>query len=461
MAMGASDLILYEEEFQRIKEIINKLKVDANASVVFLVSHGEAVDVELRLLGQDGTMGAGTVAHALQPWLQTAALVVVLVCEGGVLGPRRADRLAERLLAAGACAVVASDVRLAEEAGAAFAESLLRQLAERASVGRAVAAGRRAVRALALPFPDARWWRLSLTVGRAEALSWAAAGRCLPGDWRPGPDAALLLSEALTLVEAGDHGWLGVEHVALVVARRRQQDPYLHLALMKWMRPLGELLTRIQPAPAPERRVSARLERVVARLPLRFNIDQLVTAIIDDLPDSVRAYLGLPARTGRCGAETMRLTWADGGAAEALTEPSGGVINLSTQDSTPPVVDPLLLPRARPGGRWELLEVVGGPEDGRRIPLRRGELLGRYAPESSSEVVLYKDVGGTDQYLSRRHMRGDENGQVFLQRTARLYRGPDASGRQIHGLIALKAGDLLALTPLTWLAALSREDAVR
>jgi predicted regulator of Ras-like GTPase activity (Roadblock/LC7/MglB family) len=35
--MGASDLIMYEEEFQKIKEAISKLRVDANANVVFLV----------------------------------------------------------------------------------------------------------------------------------------------------------------------------------------------------------------------------------------------------------------------------------------------------------------------------------------------------------------------------------------------------------------------------------------
>ena len=35
--MGASDLIMYEEEFQKIKDIISKLKIDANANVVFLV----------------------------------------------------------------------------------------------------------------------------------------------------------------------------------------------------------------------------------------------------------------------------------------------------------------------------------------------------------------------------------------------------------------------------------------
>jgi predicted regulator of Ras-like GTPase activity (Roadblock/LC7/MglB family) len=35
--MGASDLIMYEEEFQKIKEVISKLRVDANSNVVFLV----------------------------------------------------------------------------------------------------------------------------------------------------------------------------------------------------------------------------------------------------------------------------------------------------------------------------------------------------------------------------------------------------------------------------------------
>ena len=35
--MGASDLIMYEEEFQKIKDIIAKLRVDSNAKVVFLV----------------------------------------------------------------------------------------------------------------------------------------------------------------------------------------------------------------------------------------------------------------------------------------------------------------------------------------------------------------------------------------------------------------------------------------
>lgn len=35
--MTAPDLVLYEEEFQKIKEALNRLRLDANANVVFLV----------------------------------------------------------------------------------------------------------------------------------------------------------------------------------------------------------------------------------------------------------------------------------------------------------------------------------------------------------------------------------------------------------------------------------------
>src|SRR4029450_12738062 len=35
--MAAPDIVMYEEEFNQIKQIISKLRVDANAKVVFLV----------------------------------------------------------------------------------------------------------------------------------------------------------------------------------------------------------------------------------------------------------------------------------------------------------------------------------------------------------------------------------------------------------------------------------------
>ena len=35
--MAAPDIVMYEEEFNQIKQIISKLRIDANAKVVFLV----------------------------------------------------------------------------------------------------------------------------------------------------------------------------------------------------------------------------------------------------------------------------------------------------------------------------------------------------------------------------------------------------------------------------------------
>jgi len=65
--MGASDLIMYEEEFQKIKDIISKLKVDANASVVFLVDkNGQQIaatgDIEQLDTTSLASLTAGNVA---------------------------------------------------------------------------------------------------------------------------------------------------------------------------------------------------------------------------------------------------------------------------------------------------------------------------------------------------------------------------------------------------------------
>jgi predicted regulator of Ras-like GTPase activity (Roadblock/LC7/MglB family) len=67
MAMGASDLILYEEEFQKIKEVIFKLRVDANANVVFLVDkNGQQIaatgDIESLDTTSLASLTAGNVA---------------------------------------------------------------------------------------------------------------------------------------------------------------------------------------------------------------------------------------------------------------------------------------------------------------------------------------------------------------------------------------------------------------
>jgi predicted regulator of Ras-like GTPase activity (Roadblock/LC7/MglB family) len=65
--MAAPDIVMYEEEFSQIKQIISKLKVDSNAKVVFLVdkngqqiaAHGEIENLDTTSLA---SLTAGNVA---------------------------------------------------------------------------------------------------------------------------------------------------------------------------------------------------------------------------------------------------------------------------------------------------------------------------------------------------------------------------------------------------------------
>lgn len=65
--MAAPDIVMYEEEFNLIKQVISKLRVDANAKVVFLVdkngqqiaAHGEIENLDTTSLA---SLTAGNVA---------------------------------------------------------------------------------------------------------------------------------------------------------------------------------------------------------------------------------------------------------------------------------------------------------------------------------------------------------------------------------------------------------------
>jgi predicted regulator of Ras-like GTPase activity (Roadblock/LC7/MglB family) len=65
--MAAPDIVMYEEEFNQIKQIISKLRVDANAKVVFLVDkNGQQIASHGDMRGVDATslasLTAGNVA---------------------------------------------------------------------------------------------------------------------------------------------------------------------------------------------------------------------------------------------------------------------------------------------------------------------------------------------------------------------------------------------------------------
>ena len=65
--MAAPDIVMYEEEFNLIKQVISKLRIDANAKVVFLVdkngqqiaAHGEIENLDTTSLA---SLTAGNVA---------------------------------------------------------------------------------------------------------------------------------------------------------------------------------------------------------------------------------------------------------------------------------------------------------------------------------------------------------------------------------------------------------------
>jgi hypothetical protein len=65
--MAAPDIVMYEEEFNQIKQVISKLRIDANAKVVFLVdkngqqiaAHGDIENLDTTSLA---SLTAGNVA---------------------------------------------------------------------------------------------------------------------------------------------------------------------------------------------------------------------------------------------------------------------------------------------------------------------------------------------------------------------------------------------------------------
>ena len=65
--MAAPDLVMYEEEYQQIKDILHRLQVDSNSKIVFLVDkNGQQIAVQGDMRGVDATslasLTAGNVA---------------------------------------------------------------------------------------------------------------------------------------------------------------------------------------------------------------------------------------------------------------------------------------------------------------------------------------------------------------------------------------------------------------
>lgn len=394
-------------------------------ALLFVVVHGEAGEVELDLLLPDGGVSPGGMVGCLVPTIQRAALVVLLVCEGGYRPERPSDSLVCRVLSAGARACVASEVRLGVDAGEAFVDGLCRGLSEDKSLAQAVAQGRRAVRGLYLPFSESRWWRFALTVGGADVVQWRPRPG-LPAGWHPGPQAAELLDRALARAVKSDGGWLGIEHVALALDLDSAELPASVRRLLVTSRAelrghLAGFKRKVDGAGPP--RPSPRLDRVVRQLPAGFGIGDLVEALLRELPRRFAEHLELSEGHPCLPGETQ------------------------TDNFT------LMLDRQALGGAWDAFEQVGGPEDGRRFGIHAGEVVGRWANDDGVALPLYADSLAEDGRLSRRHLRGLGQGRVALLRKA--HGALCAAGWELFegAELRLECGDLIGLTRATWLLA--------
>ncbi len=397
--------------------------------LLFLIGHGESVERGLHLLGAEGTVAPGTVAHSLLPALGRTVLAVLLICEGGHRPPGRPDGLVDRLLLAGAAAVLASEARLAEDTAVAFLDGLVPALLGGEPLLASVGAGRRAVAARAWPWPESRWWRLSLTVGQASTLDWRLpVAPPLPG-WQGDAEVMALLQGALLQAQRRGHGWLGVEHLALAVEPLRLRDPRLRHLLRLHQAELALLCDRFVGAPAPAGTLSPRLSTVRERLPAGFGLDEFVAELLVTLPGTLAARLGLHEAPP---ADLFSLGGSDDLAA-TREDPAGMVIS-----DQPPVG----------------FEVLGGPEDGRRFSLNGGQFLGRASEGSRATVALYREAGGVDEFLSRAHLQAQSPGRYLLLRPADHLLGVERVERP-SGPIELHGGQLLALTRATVLLALT------
>lgn len=93
------------------------------------------------------------------------------------------------------------------------------------------------------------------------------------------------------------------------------------------------------------------------------------------------------------------------------------------------------------------LAVLGGPEDGRRLDLSPGDVVGRSAPDRPG-AALYADTVVTDGRVSRHHLVWHGDGRVeILGKVSPL----DAITAEPGGIRTVAIGELLAVTEATWL----------
>ena len=83
--MAAPDIVMYEEEFNQIKGIISKLRVDANAKVVFLVDKNGQLIKSLTTAEAQALIDDGTISGGMIPKIESCIDVIAEGVEGVVI----------------------------------------------------------------------------------------------------------------------------------------------------------------------------------------------------------------------------------------------------------------------------------------------------------------------------------------------------------------------------------------
>ncbi|MFT5684685.1 MAG: hypothetical protein ACI8RZ_005629 [Myxococcota bacterium] len=392
---------------------------DPDAVVVLhIICHGQRHRDQLALLFDETARDVDGVLQQLIPLLPQVDLVVLSVCESAVALPTELEGMVGQLLSHGATAVVAPCGPLAAEAAGAFLDGLTDAIVAGGSLIGVVGAGRRAVRTLSLPWPDARWSRLQLTLSSLQPPDLLMWQGWRPEGW-PRPDAVIsrLLQQARTLADSS--GFVGIEHLLLALASVPAvgfMKRICHLCLARKAR-LTERLAGLTIGPGePDWRGTPRLRSLADALQPGFSLDDLWEALCLNSAPLIEHLLGGPlAQSGPGDFETTA-------PAQLLTISGLNAVGL---------------------------EVLGGPEDGHCIFPRPGALIGRWSEPARCDHPLYSTCLLWDRRLSRAHLRWEGGGQVrFLSAGLHLRPGfPPAQLKQAR----LSVGDIIQLGDATLL----------
>lgn len=393
--------------------------------VLHVLAHGEREAEQVWMMGEQGPLPPGAPAAALLDLLPRARLVVLEVCHAARTETRW-EGLVERLLAAGASQIIAPRERCLVETMDALAEGLYPALLAGRGLGAGLREGWSAVARRSLVAPGARWWILQLHLGwmdeRVEMTLRAPALAGWPAHRAP---VEAVLARALALAERAGPGFLGLEQIAAALLEQPGAGALARIRpLLSALEPdLRAQLSALMPGPGAEAplRPTPRLARLGARLGLGADLDALIEAIAEE----EGPLLGLQG---------------------ALAPSSSDATALSGQSAH--------LARPRPPNPPLALEILGGPEDGRRLTMAPGQTLGRWDPGSAAppDHALYQDTRVVDRHLSKRHLIWLGPGRVTLLRPADRERWGQRA-RLPPGEHVLALGDLLTLGRATRLIA--------